>query len=151
MAALGGIVRARSDQEKVFLMRGAGGTPGGTGPFWLGFVMMCTGFYMLLSSVSVRSSFGFRHSLFNVGQFGVTGGMILVPFVLGVGLIFYNSRSLPGWLLAVGSSASFIVGVISSVNFRVHNVTAFEFITMLILAFGGLGLLLRSLRATPTT
>ena len=129
-------------------MRGAGGTPGGTGSFWLGFLMMCAGFYMLLSSISVHSNFGFRHSLFHVGQFGVTGGMIFVPFIIGVGLIFYNSRSIPGWLLAIGSSASFIVGVIASVNFRIHHITAFEFITMLILAFGGLGLLLRSLRPT---
>ena len=127
-------------------MRGAGGSPGGTGSFWLGFVMMCGGFYMLLSSVSVRSTFGFRHSLFNVGQFGVTGGMILVPFVIGISLIFYDRRSVPGWLLAIGSAAAFIIGVIASVNFRVHNITAFEFITMLVLGFGGLGLLLRSLR-----
>jgi hypothetical protein len=111
--------------------------------------MMCAGFYMLLSSVSVRSTFGFRHSLFNVGSFGVTGGMILVPFILGIGLIFYDRRSIPGWLLSIGSSAAFIIGVIASVNFRVHNVTAFEFLTMLVLAFGGLGLLLRSLRPSP--
>lgn len=132
-------------------MRGAGGTPGGTGPFWLGFVMMCVGFYMLLSSVTVRSSFGFRHSLFNVsafgGQFGVTGGMILVPFVFGIGLIFYDRRSIIGWLLAVGSAAGFIIGIIASVNFTVRGLTAFEFITMLVLGFGGLGLLLQSLRS----
>ena len=133
-------------------MRGAGGTPGGTGPFWLGFVMMCAGFYMLLSSVSVRSSFGFRHSLYNIsafgGNFGVTGGMILVPFILGIGLIFYDRRNFAGWLLAIGSVAAFIVGVIASVNFTVHRITAFELIMMLVLSFGGLGLFLRSLRAT---
>ncbi|MEL6961103.1 MAG: hypothetical protein AAFO01_00010 [Pseudomonadota bacterium] len=133
-------------------MRGAGGTPGGTGPFWLGFVMMCAGFYMLLSSVSVGTTFGFRRSLFNVsgfgGQFGVTGGMILVPFVIGIGLIFYDRRSVAGWLLAGGSAAAFIIGVIASVNFRVHHITAFEFITMLVLGFGGLGMVLRSLRST---
>lgn len=132
-------------------MNGAGGTPGGTGSFWIGFVMMCAGFYMLLSSVTVRSSFGFRHSLFNVpafgGQFGVTGGMVLVPFVIGIGLIFYDRRHVIGWLLAVGSAAAFIIGIIASVNFTVRGLTAFEFITMLILGFGGLGLFLQSLRA----
>ena len=134
-------------------MRGAGGTPGGTGQFWLGFVMMCAGFYMLLSSVTVRTSFGFRHSLFTIpafgGQFGVTGGMILVPFVLGIGLIFYNRESLAGWLLSIGSAAAFIIGVIASVNFTVRGLTAFELITMLVLGFGGLGLFLRSLRSSP--
>ncbi len=132
-------------------MRGAGGTPGGTGQFWLGFLMMCGGFYMLLSSVSVRTSFGFGGSLFSVsafgGQFGVTGGMILIPFILGIGLVFYDRRNIAGWLLTIGASTAFILGVIASVNFRMHNITAFELLTMLILAFGGLGLLLRSLGA----
>lgn len=131
-------------------MRGAGGTPGGNGTFWIGFIMMCAGFYMLLSAVSVRSSFGFRHALYSVpafgSQFGITGGMILVPFVFGIALIFYDRKNVIGWLLAVGSSAAFIIGVIASVNFAVRGLTAFEFITMLVLAFGGLGLFLQSLR-----
>ncbi|MGI9509223.1 MAG: hypothetical protein ACR2QJ_07740 [Geminicoccaceae bacterium] len=131
-------------------MRGAGGTPGGGGIFWIGFVMMCAGFYMLLSAVTVRSSFGFRHSLYNVSAFGsqvgVTGGMILVPFVFGIGLIFYDRKNMIGWLLTIGSIAAFIIGVIASVNFSVRAVTAFEFIAMLVLSFGGQGLFLQSLR-----
>ena len=63
-------------------MRGAGGTPGGTGPFWLGFVMMCAGFYMLLSSVSVRTSFGPRIAFILVaGAEGLTGDLLDFPRV----------------------------------------------------------------------
>ncbi len=39
-------------------MRGAGGTSGGIGHFLIGIVMMCAGFYLLLNSITVSSSFG---------------------------------------------------------------------------------------------
>lgn len=39
-------------------MRGAGGTDGGSGAFFLGLVMMCGGFYLLFNSIIVSSHFG---------------------------------------------------------------------------------------------
>jgi len=40
-----------------------------------------------------------------------------------------------------------IFGVISSIRFNMKTMTAFELITILVLAVGGLGLFLRSLRS----
>ena len=77
-------------------MNGAGGSSGGVGHFFIGLIMMCGGFYMLLNSISVTSNFGFSARLYSVnalGGFGVTGGMILIPFLFGVGFIFYNGKN----------------------------------------------------------
>jgi len=76
--------------------RGAGGTSGGVGSFLIGFVMMCGGGYMLLQSISVNTRFGFGSSLYNMGGaggFNITGGSIMLPFMIGVGIIFYNSKN----------------------------------------------------------
>lgn len=126
-------------------MRGAGGTPGGTLMFPLGIIMLIGGFYLLLNSIVVRASWGLGHSLYNFGGFGVTSGMILIPFLFGVGLVFYDSRNKIGWVLAVGSLIALIFGVIASVNFSFRNMSAFDLIVILVLAFGGAGLTLRSL------
>jgi hypothetical protein len=126
-------------------MRGAGGTDGGLMSFFIGLIMMCTGFYMLLSSIVIRSRFGLGSSIFNAGGFNITGGMIMIPFIFGVGFIFYNSKSYIGWILAGGSVASLIFGAIASVNFSFQRMSAFDLIVILILAFGGLGLFLKSL------
>ena len=126
-------------------MRGAGGTSGGTGSFLLGLVMMCGGFYMLLDAIVVRARFGFGYQVYSVGGFGITSGMIMIPFLFGVGLIFYNSKNILGWILAIGSLISLIFGVISSVSFSFQRMSAFDMIVILVLAFGGLGLFLRSL------
>jgi hypothetical protein len=110
--------------------------------------MMCGGFYLLLSAIRVQSSFGMGMPLYSLGGgFSLTSGMVLIPFLIGVVLIFSNARSKPGWLLTVGSTAALIVGVLSSVRFQMRGLSAFELLLTLVLAFGGLGLLLRSLKS----
>lgn len=128
-------------------MQGAGGTSGGSGQFLLGLVMMCGGFYLLLNNVIVSSTFGLGSRLFGIGGFGVTGGIILVPLVIGIGMIFYNARSYLGWLIAIASFFAMVFGVIASVSLDLRTMSAFYLITVLVLAFGGLGLFLGSLRS----
>lgn len=128
-------------------MNGAGGTSGGTGQFFLGLVLMCGGFYLLLNSVVVSSSFGLGMRLFGVGGYGITGGIVLIPLVIGIAMIFFNARSALGWLLAICAFAALVFGVIASVNMSLRTMSAFELLCILALAFGGLGLFLRSLRS----
>lgn len=131
-------------------MKGAGGTSGGIGQFFMGLAMMCGGFYMLLNAISVNSYFGMHNNVFGFSMFGnsmgVTGGMIMIPMILGIVMIFYNGKSWLGWLLAVGSLAAMIFGVIASIHFQLRSMSAFELIVIVVLAFGGLGLFLRSLK-----
>ena len=136
-------------------MRGAGGTSGGVGQFFIGFIMMCGGFYLLLNSITVTSSFGFGSSLYGVSAFGsrmgITTGMIMFPFMFGVGLIFYNGKNVIGWMLTIGSLTALIFGVIASIQFRFNSMSAFDLITILVLSIGGLGLFLRSLKKLDGT
>ena len=132
-------------------MKGAGGTSGGFGQFFIGLIMMCGGFYMLLNAITVTSSFGMGMRLYGFSamgnNFNITSGMIMIPFMFGVGLIFYNSKNILGWILSIGSIAGLIFGVISSIQFSFRTMTSFDLIVILVLAIGGLGLFLRSLKA----
>ena len=126
--------------------RGAGGTAGGEGSFLIGFVMIVAGGYLLLSGITVRPSFGLRSVAFRLGSFNVTSGMVLVPFIFGVGMIFYNSRNYIGWLLAAGSLIALVFGVIANLNIQLRTMSAFDLIVILVLLVGGIGLFLRSLK-----
>ena len=127
--------------------RGAGGSEGGEMGFLLGLVMMCGGGYLLLRSIIVRPNFGIGTSIYSFGNFSVTSGMVLIPFMFGVGIIFYNSKNWIGWLLAGGSLVALVFGVIANMTLQLDRMTAFELITILVLTVGGIGLFLRSLRA----
>ncbi|HEY2942310.1 MAG TPA: hypothetical protein VGN09_07745, partial [Vicinamibacteria bacterium] len=64
-------------------MKGAGGTAGGVGQFFLGLLMAVGGAYLLTNQVSVSSGFW--------GWFGPhTFGLTLLPLVLGIGLLFFD-------------------------------------------------------------
>ncbi|QSX41398.1 hypothetical protein [Shewanella cyperi] len=131
-------------------MNGAGGTSGGIGQFFIGLIMLCGGVYLLLNAISVTSSFGLGARLYGIsawgGNYGITGGMIMLPFMFGIGIIFFNAKNPLGWLLGIGSLVALVFGVISSVHFHLRAMTAFDLIVILVLAVGGLGLLLRSLK-----
>jgi len=131
-------------------MNGAGGTSGGSGQFFLGLIMMCGGFYLLLNGIVVSSNFGLGARLFGIGSgYGVTGGMILIPLIIGIAMVFYNAKNYLGWLIMIASFGALVFGVISSVSMNLRTMSAFELICIVTLAFGGLGLFLKSLRPAP--
>lgn len=130
-------------------MRGAGGSNGGELSFLIGLMMMIAGFYLLLSSISIDSRFGFGMRLYGFGSLGITSGMLMIPFIIGVIFIFYNSKNYLGWLLCVGTVVALIVGVLARSQFRFASMSAFDLMLILILSFGGLGLFIRSLRSNP--
>ena len=137
-------------------IEGAGGTSGGIGGFIAGAGMFFVGMYMLLNKITVSNSFGAgSHGLYRVNHFvgtnfsfNVTSGMIFIPMIIGIIMIFYNGKSLFGWLLAGLSMAALLFGVIASTSIRMHSMSAFDATVIFVLAFGGFGLLLRSIKAS---
>ncbi|OAN85678.1 hypothetical protein [Sulfitobacter geojensis] len=128
------------------MARGAGGNDGGTMGFLLGVAMMIGGGYLLLNGIVVRPNFNMGARVFGIGGVAVTSGMVLIPFMFGVGIIFYNARNWFGWILAGGSLLALIFGVIANMTIQMARMSAFDLIVILVLLVGGVGLFLRSLR-----
>jgi hypothetical protein len=127
-------------------LNGAGGTSGGIGRFFLGIAMFVAGMYLLLKSIYVQHSFGFGNAFYHVGGFSITSGMLLIPFIIGVGLLFFNYKNILGWLLSLGALVALIVGVITNIQFTLAGMSAFDILVILVLIAGGLGLFLSSFR-----
>lgn len=133
------------------MAKGAGGTEGGTGQFFMGLLMMCGGGYLLLQSITISTNFHmglnmFRIPVYGLNYFNVPGGIIFIPFMFGIGMIFYDSKKILGWILACGSMAALIIGVISNTNLQMKTMTAFELVLIIVLFVGGIGMFLNSLR-----
>lgn len=121
-------------------MQGAGGTQGGIGMFLIGFVCAVAGGWLLLNQVTVSGGF-WRWGGYN------SFGLSLLPFLLGVGLLFFNGRSIAGWLLLIASLAIIIAGVLANLHIYFQPTSLFNTLLMLALLAGGIGLIARSLRA----
>lgn len=118
---------------------GAGGTSGGIGQFFLGLTLFVIGMYLFLSRVIVVSALW---TLWGINAFGVA----LIPLVLGIALLFYNAKSIAGWVLAVGSFLIIIVGIISNLSFFFLPTNLLVTLLMLALIGAGAGLMMRALR-----
>lgn len=129
-------------------MIGAGGSEGGLGKFFLGLIMFIGGSYLLLTAIQVSNHFNWGYNLFSMGGLRVTSGFLLIPFMIGVGMIFFNARNYVGWFLLVASIVMLILGVITSIDFQLRTMNAFELLMILTLMIGGLGLFLSSLRSS---
>jgi hypothetical protein len=115
----------------------------GAGSVLMGFIMMIAGGYLFLDAIQVSHHFSMSMSLFRVGSMQMTPGLVLVPFIFGIGMIFYNPKNDIGWLLVVASIVMLTFGIISNLHFRLRTMSTFELMMMLGLAVGGIGLFMR--------
>jgi len=122
-------------------LQGAGGTPGGLGTFCLGLAMTVAGGYLLTDQVMVTSG---AWRLWGYHAFGLS----LLPLLLGIGLLFFNGRSLPGWFLTGAGAVIIFVGILAHLEIYFRPTSLFNTLLMLVLLVGGLGLVARSLRAS---
>jgi hypothetical protein len=127
-------------------MRGAGGTEGGIGRFLIGLGMVVVGGYLFFDSIRVTSGFHWGGSIYDVGGMSVTSGMILIPLIAGIAVIFYDASNLVGWVLAGGSLLALAFGVIRNIQFVFQSMSLLSLLIILVLLFGGIGLLLSGLR-----
>ena len=122
-------------------IQGAGGTSGGIGMFLIGLGMAIAGGWLLTNQVTVTSGF-WRFGNFN--GFGLS----LIPLVLGIGMLFFNGKSIVGWLLTFAGAVIIFVGILTNLDIYFRPTSLFNTILMLVLLAGGIGLVARSLRAS---
>jgi len=120
--------------------RGAGGTRGGVGEFLLGLGMSVAGAYLLTQRVTVTSG---HWTLWGYNAFGLS----LLPLLFGIGLLFFNGKSVAGWLLTFVGVVIILAGVIANLGVYFQPTSLFNTLMMLALLAGGVGLVARSLRA----
>jgi uncharacterized protein len=123
-------------------LRGAGGTEGGIGTFVIGSLMAVAGAYLLTNQVTVTSGYW---RLWGYNAFGLS----LLPFVIGIAFLFFDGKSIVGWILTVAGAVIIFVGILSNLDIYFRPTSLFNTLLMLILLLGGIGLVARALRPRP--
>lgn len=118
-----------------------GGTAGGLGSFLVGLAMVVGGGYLLLNQVQVTSSYW---TFGGQGSFGLS----LLPLLAGIAFLFFDGKSILGWLLTVAGAVIILAGVLMHMDIYFRQTSLFNTLVMLGLLFGGIGLVARSLRSS---
>ena len=121
------------------MLRGAGGTPGGVGTFTIGAAMIVAGGYLLLTRVTVASG---GWLLWGYNAFGLS----LLPLLVGIGVLFFNGRSILGWGLTGAGAIIIVAGILASLHIYFQSTSLFDTLMILGLLAAGIGLVARSLK-----
>jgi uncharacterized protein len=127
-------------EENERRVRGAGGTPGGLWHFLIGLMMAVAGAYLLTNTVTVTSGFW---SLWGYNTFGLS----LLPLIMGIGILFFNGKSIAGWVLLFVGVVIIFTGILMNLQIYFQPTSLFNTVMMIVLLAGGLGLIARSLRS----
>jgi hypothetical protein len=119
---------------------GAGGTPGGIAEFFIGLGMAIAGAYLITNQVVVTSSFW---SIWGYNAFGLS----LLPLIFGIGILFFNGKSIFGWLLLFAGVVIIFAGILMNLQIYFQPTSLFNTVVMLILLAGGIGLIARAIVA----
>jgi hypothetical protein len=74
-------------------------------------------------------------------------GLALLPVFVGVALLFFDAKSVPGWVLTGAGVVIIFVGILARMTIYIQHTSLFNVLLMLVLIAAGVGLVARSLRA----
>jgi len=101
--------------------------------YFSGIGLIFLGLFMMFQHIRVGSGF---MSMLGMGNGGF--GLLLVPLMLGLGWLFYDSKNRIAWALTAGSCGLIILAVLSSLIMVFPMLTMMQMIMMLLpFAIGG--------------
>ena len=128
-----------NDSKDELETNGAGGTPGGLGEFFIGLALSVAGAYWLTQQVQVTS-----------GAWNIYGynslGLSLLPFLLGMVMLFANGKSFWGYTLVFMGAVIIFIGILMNMRIYFQPTSLFNTLMMLGLLAAGIGLVIKSLQ-----
>lgn len=119
------------------------------GLFLLGLAMCAGGLYLFLQNVTIETRLWGAGSGVNffglIGGSGLPSGMITIPFIIGIVLLFFAPKSFWSKLLTALGLLIILLAVIDSTTMRFEATSSFNYLLMVILIFGGAAMVLRIL------
>lgn len=120
-------------------LRSPGGTSGGLVEFLGGVAMVVAGGYLLTTRVTVSSGYW---TLWGYDAFGLS----MLPLLVGIGVLFFNARSVLGWFLLLAGAVVIVTGIVANLRIYFQPTSLFATLMILGLMAGGIGLIVRALR-----
>lgn len=112
--------------------------------FFIGIGLLGIGLFLFFNQLTVSSSW-FSYSMFRVGGFGISNGWTVIPLVIGIVMLFNNTKSIVGKVLATLGVLLILVSIVTTVHIRLSRTSLFSYIVMLTFIVGGANLIFKSL------
>ena len=110
-----------------------------------GLAMLVVGLYIFSQKVMVSSSFlsGMR-----LGSLNMNNGMIMIPLIIGIIWMFASGGSFISKVFTGMSVLLIVAAIVISTNISLVHMSLYEWVIILVLIFGGVGILAKILLAS---
>lgn len=111
--------------------------------FFMGFLLLGGGIYWMLNSFEVSSAWGMGYYSF----FGmrITGGVMLIPLLVGIGLLFFLDKKIIGGFVTALGMLVIVISLLTSLSFHARYGSLYVYVLMFGMIAAGAGLLIRTL------
>ena len=113
--------------------------------FFICLVMLAVGLFMIFQNTEVSSTWGMGGYFYHIGGFGISNGMIMLPIVVGIGMLFFMRKRIYGWIVLAIGIAFVLFTIFATTHIHWRTTSAYVFIIMFGLAAAGAGLVLREI------
>ena len=97
--------------------------------FLIGLVLLGAGIYWVLNSFVVSFSWGSLWGGFGMNT-SLATGLMLVPLLIGIGLLFFLDRKWIGWVVVAIGLLAILVTLLTSVRFRPITASLWQYVVM---------------------
>ncbi len=111
--------------------------------FFIGLLMLAGGLFMIFNNLSVTSGWG--GSFWHIGSLSFPNGMIMLPLIAGIAMLFLMKRKIFGWIVLAVGVVIILLSVLLSTRIYWKTTSAYIFIIMFGMTAAGAGLVLREL------
>ncbi|MBC8059758.1 MAG: hypothetical protein H7Y18_03745 [Clostridiaceae bacterium] len=130
----------KSDQEYDNLMYTSSSQPK-YASFFIGLILLLIGIFLIFQNTILTQNF----TLVDVIGFNPPFGLVLLPLIIGIGMLFYKKNSILGWILIIFGIITILLGILMGLKIYFKPVTLYVGILMFGLVAAGAGLTLRGL------
>jgi hypothetical protein len=111
--------------------------------FFIGLIILGVGLFWVFQTAQVRTNWG--SYLFSIGSWHAPNGVIIIPFLIGIVMLFMMERKIFGWIVTVIGVLSILLAIIMSVRIEFVRTSLFNYVLMFGFIAAGGGLVLKSL------
>lgn len=110
--------------------------------FLIGLILLGGGLFWIFQSVRVTTSWG---TMWRIGGFSMPNGVIIIPLLIGIIMLFVMRRKLFGWIVVAIGILAILLSLMNSVSFHFISKSLFEYILMFGFVAVGAALTLKAL------
>ncbi|NLP25829.1 MAG: hypothetical protein GX365_00555 [Clostridiales bacterium] len=111
--------------------------------FFIGLVILGVGLFWVLQTAQIRTTWG--SSLFSIGSWNAPNGVVIIPLLIGIVMLFMMERKIFGWIVTVIGLLGILLAIIMSVRIIFDRTSLLSYVLMFGFIAAGGGLVLKSL------